>query len=132
MSAAHQFLAARPLWWLPALLLMGLIWGLSASPDTPGPPLVHPLDWGAHFVTYLALGFCLGRASGRPHLALVIAVWYGALDEVHQAFVPGRDAGVTDWLFDLAGAWLGSGLAGKQTLKEKPVTAVAVVQGPPR
>ncbi len=90
---------------------MGVIWWLSSSADTPGPPLVHPLDWAAHFLTYLALGSALGRATGLRGLALVIAVWWGALDEVHQAFVPGRDAGVTDWLFDLAGAWLGTRLA---------------------
>ncbi|HCE65543.1 MAG TPA: antibiotic resistance protein VanZ, partial [Deinococcus radiodurans] len=32
-------------WWLPALVLLAVIWVLSSSPDTPGPPLVHPLDW---------------------------------------------------------------------------------------
>jgi VanZ family protein len=90
---------------------MATIWWLSSSPDTPGPPLVHPLDWIAHFTAYLALACSLGRATGRRDVALVIAVWWGALDEVHQAFVPGRDAGVTDWLFDLAGAWIGSRLA---------------------
>ncbi|PNY82844.1 antibiotic resistance protein VanZ [Deinococcus koreensis] len=92
---------------------MAVIWYLSSSADTPGPPLAHPLDWIAHFLAYLALGFSLGRATGRPGLALVIAVWWGALDEVHQAFVPGRDAGVQDWLFDLAGASLGVWRAGR-------------------
>ena len=42
---------------------------------------------------------------------MVIAAWFGALDEIHQAFVPPREAGVQDWLFDVAGAWLGSWLA---------------------
>ncbi|WP_051668053.1 VanZ family protein [Deinococcus frigens] len=87
---------------------MGAIWWLSSMSDTPGPPLAHPLDWAAHFTAYLALAYALGRATGRLGVALLITVWWGALDEVHQAFVPGRDAGVTDWLFDLAGAWLGS------------------------
>ncbi|MDV6373846.1 VanZ family protein [Deinococcus sp. ZS9-10] len=90
---------------------MGVIWSLSSSSDTPGPPLVHPLDWIAHFTAYFALAYALGRATGRRDVALLIAVWWGALDEVHQSFVPGRDAGVTDWLFDLAGAWMGSALA---------------------
>ncbi|WP_439648700.1 VanZ family protein [Deinococcus arboris] len=99
---------ARPLWWGPALALMAAIWYFSAQPQTPGPRLVHPLDWGVHFLVYLALGFALGRATGRPGLAWVLAAWFGALDEVHQAFVPPREAGVTDWLFDTAGAWLGS------------------------
>lgn len=104
---------ARRRWWLPALALMALIWHLSSSADTPGPPLAHPLDWIAHFLAYLALGFSLGRATGRPGLALGLAVWWGALDEVHQAFVPGRDAGVQDWLFDLAGASVGVWRAGR-------------------
>ena len=101
-------------WWLPALALLAVIWVLSSSPDTPGPPLVHPLDWVAHFLTYLALGHCLGRATGRPLTALVLAVWWGALDEVHQAFVPGREAGLADWVFDLLGAFVGVTLAGRR------------------
>lgn len=101
-------------WWLPALALLAAIWTLSSSADTPGPPLVHPLDWLAHFVTYLALGYCLGRATGRPLTALVLAAWWGALDEVHQAFVPGREAGLTDWLFDFLGALIGAGVAGRR------------------
>ena len=100
-------------WWLPALALLAAIWTLSSSADTPGSPLAHPFDWLAHFVTYLALGYCLGRATGRPMTALVLAVWWGALDEVHQAFVPGREAGITDWLFDLLGAFVGAGMAGR-------------------
>ncbi|WP_104991423.1 VanZ family protein [Deinococcus sp. NW-56] len=90
---------------------MGTIWWLSSGSDTPGPPLRHPLDWGAHFLAYLALTYALARATGRRGLAIVIAAWFGASDEVHQAFVPGRDAGLSDWLFDLAGAGVGAWLA---------------------
>ena len=131
MSAAPplRLPAARPLWWLPSLGLLAGIWWLSNSPDTPGPPLRHPLDWGAHFLTYLALGLSLARATGRPALALVLAVWYGALDEVHQAFVPGREAGPTDWLFDLLGAGLGTWWVGGQ-LRKRGVTNVAVLSEP--
>ena len=102
---------ARPGWWVPALLIMGTIWWLSSGSDTPGPPLRHPLDWGAHFLAYLALAFAVARATGRRGLAVVLAAWFGAADEVHQAFVPGRDAGLSDWLFDLAGAGVGAWLA---------------------
>lgn len=102
---------ARPGWWIPALLIMGTIWWLSSGSDTPGPPLRHPLDWSAHFLAYLALAFTLARATGRRGLAVVLAAWFGATDEVHQAFVPGRDAGLSDWLFDLAGAGVGAWLA---------------------
>ena len=90
---------------------MGVIWLLSSGARTAGPPLPHPLDWVAHLLGYLALGFCLGKATGRRQLAWVLAAWFGALDEVHQAFVPPREAGVVDWVFDLLGAFLGSRLA---------------------
>ncbi|WP_338069131.1 VanZ family protein [Deinococcus fonticola] len=106
-----QARAAKPAWWLPTLLLMGVIWLLSSGARTPGPALPHPLDWAAHGLGYLALGFCLGKATGQRQLAWVLAAWFGALDEVHQAFVPPREAGVVDWLFDLLGAFVGSRLA---------------------
>lgn len=86
---------------------MAVIWWLSSQPETLGPDLRHPLDWTAHFLAYLALAFSLGRATASRTAAFLIAVWFGAFDEVHQAFVPGRDAGITDWLFDLLGAWVG-------------------------
>lgn len=94
---------------------MGVIWLLSSGAKTPGPPLPHPLDWAAHFLAYLALGFCLGKATGRPQIAWVLAAWFGALDEVHQAFVPPREAGIVDWIFDLSGSLLGARLAARTT-----------------
>ncbi|KQR36261.1 hypothetical protein ASF71_15410 [Deinococcus sp. Leaf326] len=99
------------------MAVAGAIWVLSSLADTPGPPLHHPLDWGAHFLSYLALGYALGRATGLPVLAWMLAAWWGAADEIHQAFVPGREAGITDWWFDLAGSGLGAWLAGQACLK---------------
>lgn len=37
---------------------------------------------------------------------LVAVVAYGATDEGHQAFVPGRDASACDVLTNIAGGWL--------------------------
>ena len=104
----------RGVWWAVSLLLMAVIWMLSSSSDPLGVPLPHPIDWAGHALEYLALGFALGRATGRTGLALGLAAWYGAIDEVHQAFVAGRDAGIQDWLVDLLGAWLGSRLGTRQ------------------
>jgi VanZ family protein len=95
-------------WWGLSLALMALMWFLSSSGDPLGVPLPHPLDWAGHFTEYALLGVLLGRATGRRDLGWLLAAWFGALDEVHQAYVPGREAGIGDWWFDLAGSWLGS------------------------
>jgi VanZ family protein len=104
----------RAFWWTVSLLIMGTVWMLSSSSAPLGLSLAHPLDWLGHALEYLLLGYTLGRATGRRGLALGLAAWFGAADEVHQAFVAGREAGIQDWLFDLLGAWLGSRLAVRQ------------------
>jgi VanZ family protein len=40
--------------------------------------------------------------------AAVIASAFGATDEVHQSFVPGRNADVADWVADTLGAAVGA------------------------
>ena len=78
----------------------------------------HPWDWFIHATMYGGLGFLIVRAAtlsgwtvhrawGRlVRLAVVLSV-YGALDELHQLFIPGRSADVSDWAFDTLGAVLG-------------------------
>ena len=69
----------------------------------------------AHFFTYLVLGILMIntlRKSGvhgfqSLGMALLICVLYAVSDEVHQIFVPGRDAEVKDVLIDSAGASVG-------------------------
>ncbi|HSM91322.1 MAG TPA: VanZ family protein, partial [Anaeromyxobacteraceae bacterium] len=55
----------------------------------------------------LALGWTARRTLG---IALVAASLYGVTDELHQAFVPGRDADPLDWAADTAGAVAGAAL----------------------
>jgi VanZ family protein len=40
--------------------------------------------------------------------AIVISSVYGALDEIHQIFVPGRSAEILDWTADFVGACFGA------------------------
>lgn len=70
----------------------------------------HPWDWCIHAGMYGGLSFLIVRAAtlsgwARPHLLwLGIALSaYGAVDEVHQLFIPGRDGSAADWAFDTAG-----------------------------
>jgi VanZ family protein len=79
--------------------------------------LNHLLRKNAHFFTYLVLGVLVLNALRVSKvarirsivLALCICVLYAVSDEVHQLFVPGRGAQVTDVLIDTAGAILGIG-----------------------
>ena len=96
---------------LPAALAAA-IWFLSSQPS-PGPDLgglQGAASYVAHFVLYAALWTTLAWALRwrRPVLALVVTVAYGAVDEVHQSFVEGRDAAALDDAVDA----LGAGLAG--------------------
>jgi VanZ family protein len=100
--------------WIPALLIMAGIAFLSHQSDLPDVP-GGPPDWLLHAIEFGALaGACLyGATRGfHPHfrsrraalLALLISVAYGAADELHQSFVPGRDVSLRDWTADSIGA----------------------------
>lgn len=111
-------------WWVLFALLAGIIFNLSSKGGTPV-PTPHPIDWIAHFGAYLALGFCAGKATGNWKVAWVVVAWFGALDELHQAFVPPREAGIVDWWFDLAGGGLGAVLAfARKPLQAAPPLSV--------
>lgn len=90
--------------WTPALVLMGLIFALSSLPD-PSPPVrfAHS-DKVLHAAAYAALAASLLIPGLPPLRAAGAAALYGATDEIHQRFVPGRDASLGDWAADLAGA----------------------------
>lgn len=76
-----------------------------------------PVSPFCHFNEYLFFGILLANAL-RSHmswpaaclLALAIASGYGATDEFHQSFVPGRTVDVLDWATDTCGAALGATL----------------------
>jgi VanZ family protein len=70
-------------------------------------------DKVVHALLYSTLGMTLAwarRASSRTpaHFALLLAGYaYGALDELHQGFVPGRNPDVMDFAADVVGVTLG-------------------------
>jgi len=108
----------RALWWLLAVLYAGGIYWFSAQPGglVGLPP---PWDKVVHFVEYAVLAYLLGKATGRRDAAWVLAAWYGALDEVHQAFAPEREAGIGDWWADLAGAFVGAWIATRRAPRRR-------------
>lgn len=98
------------------MLWAGFIFYLSSI---PGRELVAPFpyfDKCVHAFVYSVLAFFTVRALacriGRVNrtvmlMAIFIAGLYGASDEFHQLFVPGRSPDAMDVLADLCGAALG-------------------------
>lgn len=96
--------------WAAVLFLLSEMSGVSVRIDFPF------VDKAAHLVLFGILGASLawGRRTGRaspPHaLLLALGVAYGALDEWHQGFVPGRSPDPWDLLVDVVGVSAGYGL----------------------
>ncbi|MDP2874059.1 MAG: tRNA (adenosine(37)-N6)-threonylcarbamoyltransferase complex ATPase subunit type 1 TsaE [bacterium] len=63
-----------------------------------------------HLIEYGVLGLLARRAFGSWPKALVFCFIYGASDEFHQLFVPGRQGKVRDVVVDAIGAAIGIGL----------------------
>jgi hypothetical protein len=95
--------------WLPVVLWAALIFALSSVPDL-GTGLG---TWDlvlrkiAHAAEYAVLGFLVLRALGNEAAALAGGIAYAISDEIHQSFVPGRQAAVRDVLVDTAGVAVG-------------------------
>jgi VanZ family protein len=97
---------------------MGAIFYLSAQPDVSLPTGVD--DKAAHYIAYMALGLLVVRAlthglparitRGVAVAAMAITIGYGASDEWHQRFVPGRSSEVADLVADSLGAFGAVGL----------------------
>jgi VanZ family protein len=91
----------------PPLVLMGVIFFLSAQPDLGTGLGVWDtiLRKAAHMVEYGLLWFLWFRALEirNPLPAVAITLAYAITDEYHQTFVEGRHGSPLDVLFDAAG-----------------------------
>jgi VanZ family protein len=104
-------------YFMPAVGYAALIFALSSSTlDIEELRPVFEYDKLLHLAEYYVLGYLLMRVfttspdSSRARNAVVATILvgtaYGASDELHQYFVPGRDCSLLDFLFDAAGASL--------------------------
>lgn len=96
--------------WGPAAIWAAFLFFLSSRQTLPV-DLSSGLDKVAHFGAYLVLGFLFAHGAAWLRLPFAVAIalgWiYGALDELHQTTVPGRDASVGDWVADALGTVAG-------------------------
>jgi len=90
----------------PPLLMMGLIFFLSAQPNLSSGlgtwdlilrKLAHMTEFGLLWALWL-------RALRRPVAALAITLAYAATDEFHQSFVENRHPAARDVVIDACGA----------------------------
>ena len=106
-----KFLSIVPRW-LPALLLMLVIFAFSSRASSELPNFLgwdYIVKKSAHAIGYgmLALSYLhMFKWDKRYYLlSWLLSLLYSATDEFHQSFVPGRHPAVTDVLiFDNLGA----------------------------
>jgi VanZ family protein len=104
--------------WLPVVAWMGVIFigsSIAKVPQVGDETLDGLVHRAAHMLEFAVLGALLLRATsnGRPIskreiiITLVVIGLYGASDEFHQRFTPGRSSEGTAVLFDVVGGALG-------------------------
>ena len=113
-----------PLLWAVVILIVSSV---------PIPAVAAPAgtDKGVHALLYLVLGFLAIRSLLNARtvpvwhlLVLVVGVLvFGALDEAHQLFIPGRTADPKDWVADAVGSVAGMA-AGIFRLRRPPTTSL--------
>jgi len=116
MTQSQKSLGAMLRAWIPAGVWMAIIFALSAQSHPPFmPPGEMMFSYGirklGHFTEYAILAWLIYRPlreqTRGAWLAFALTALYGASDEWHQSFVPGREMLLGDWLIDSAGAVCG-------------------------
>jgi len=120
----------RILRWIPAVIMMVLIFIASGTPGDEVPEF-GKIDLivkkGGHMTGYALLAIaCFFAAYGdfknvtrSAILSLCISIVYAASDEFHQSFTPDRFPSVIDVGIDTAGAIIGVGIAAFVANKRK-------------
>jgi VanZ family protein len=134
-APAPSATVSRTAWiWPVALAAVIFAWSSRSQVPDVGSWIPH-FDKVVHFSVYGLLGVLTCRTRRGPgwaFLAVVLTSLYGASDEWHQSFVPGRTAGVADWIADTLGAAVAVGCyAGSPRLRrwlEAPARARGTVE----
>ncbi len=113
LNKSHKFLY----YWFPILVYCLLIFFQSSYPSPEHVPDLPYMDKLLHILAYALLGALFLRAFKttqiKHHLKLVLILsillssLYGVSDEIHQSFVPYRNADLMDILADMIGSIIG-------------------------
>ena len=102
----------RALWWVLLVLYAATIFALSSFPlkeREPVVPIPHE-DKLVHFLEFFFFFVLSWKAlpnRNRMFYALLITGIYAGSDELHQLFVPMREASIVDWLAGFTGGVAG-------------------------
>jgi VanZ family protein len=116
MSLSHRILS-----FVPYLVGCAIFWNISKMPQPPVPDALQ-FEFSDKIMHAIAYGCLAGLAAiairERERRALLLAAallstGYGIVDEIHQSFVPGRQAGLDDVIADAIGAFAGAWLSVK-------------------
>jgi VanZ family protein len=102
---------------IPVCTMMGIIFFLSHTPADsfrlPLPPgtdkLIHIIIYGILAAAAIVAFDRRTRIERSLKVALLVVLFclvYGLLDELHQSYIPGRDASIADVVADGVGACL--------------------------
>jgi VanZ family protein len=104
-------------WYLPAILWALVILILTSLPKLTPPPLgFKAQDKLYHFLVYAVFGFLWLRAcvQNQPDFprgvmwrCVLYSSFFAILDELHQLFIPGRQADVLDATANISGILFG-------------------------
>ena len=115
--------------WIPALLVMSVIFWFSSQPASNLPNFDgadEVIKKGAHICGYALLAWSYWRAlhfqPDSRGLAWFLAILYAITDEYHQSFVTGRFPSATDvFVFDNLGALLSLWITNLTIKQKRPV-----------
>lgn len=108
------------IYWIPVFIYMAIIFYFSSFSKIPQIEVVGflpPINTAIlHVIEYFGLSLLIGIAARHSKIkllrensyliAIAISTIYGASDEFHQSFVPGRVMDFIDFLLDILGAVL--------------------------
>ena len=114
-----EFLEKRKIWfvYIP-LAIYWLILFIATSLPVERLPNIGLNDKINHFIAYFILAVLVNLTliyqrksrflfKKAPLVTIIIGLLYGAVDELHQIFVPGRFADTLDWMADGLGTVVG-------------------------
>jgi VanZ family protein len=96
-----------PWQWVYAVALASTVVWASGHGQVAAPDVVN-FDKIAHFLVFGLMATLTLRSFRRAHMvwAVLVVSMFGAIDELHQSFTPGRSMDYHDWLADTLGAIL--------------------------